>query len=187
MVRYRTRVQLSHPNVGTAYSKTWCPSSHPSRKVERGDRRTKIESGPWLDKYNQQSLCEVSSVILDSMRNPPPWNIKMYRRVCCATNFYPVGQESVRVWDALIIKVKQHNCAWFSGCVTAWEYAGLAFQSIALMFTYREHLTSIHTKCEVDSLRLYRCLQTSDKKPDSEAARSFCVKRINWCEPECSV
>ena len=39
------------------------------------------------------------------------------------------------------------------------DYAWLAFQSIELMFTYREHLTSVHTKCEVNSLRLYRCLQ----------------------------
>ena len=76
--------------------------------------------GSWSDKYNQRSPCEVSGVIVDSMRNPPPWNIKMDRRVCCATNFYPVGQESVRVWDASIIEVKQHKCAWFSGWVTAW-------------------------------------------------------------------
>ena len=39
----------------------------------------------------------MSGVIVDSMRNPPPRNIKMDRRVCCATNFYPRGQESVRV------------------------------------------------------------------------------------------
>ena len=136
-------------------------------KVERGDRRTKIESGTWLDKYSQglRVKCPVWSWTALGIL---PHEILKWIEGC-------VVPQTFILWDRRVLECEMLQSLKLSNIsardfLDGWplghrvlEYAWLAFQSIELMFTYREHLTSIHTKCEVNSLRLYRCLQTRNQ------------------------
>ena len=131
-------------------------------KVERGDHRTKNESGTWLNKYNQRSPCEVSGVIVDSMRNPPPWNIKMDRRVCCGTNFYPVGHK--RVLECEMFQSLKLSSITAHDFLDGWPLGHQVLKYAWLANVHAQRSLDFNTyQCEVDSLRLYRCLQTRNQ------------------------